>query len=199
MSGKEIGLMQIRTGKQRNLPKALEHGELALTTDECRMFAGLPSAVTPASLVAGRTAASVPGSSWENVEILTEFTPAHVLNRVLFKPVKVTITPSVIENGLPTTFTTINIPSADRVFVDYIAYSNDGTILESGTFNVVSIGGTPLVSQNSNTNETDGVHQLEVQENAVAVDGGIITVPFSNIDDQTYSLEYIYRGWTAPL
>lgn len=197
MSDKEIGLVQIRTGKQRNLPKALEHGELALTTDECRMFVGLPSAVTPASLVAGRTAAEVPGSGWENVEVLTEFTPSHVLNRVLYKPVKVSVP------GADSA--TINIPSADRVFVDYIAYqeANDGSqlILETGSFQIVSvvIGGTTpqtLVSQINNTNDSGGITRISIDDDP-SVNGSITSVTINNGNASRMTVEYIYRGWNA--
>ena len=55
---------------QRDL-QPLELGQLGMSTDEGRVFVGLPSTEVAASLVAGRTNKNVPGSGGENVEILT--------------------------------------------------------------------------------------------------------------------------------
>lgn len=191
MADKEIGLMQIRTGKQRNLPPALEHGELAFTTDECRVFVGVPSTVTPASLVAGRTKDAVPGSAEENVEILTEFSPAHVLNRALYKSVKVAVPASDnIE---------IAIPSADRLFIDYVAFSEDPTdrVLESGTVQVVIIDGQILLSQQNNTSDVDGIVRIEATNPTVV--GAITNLTMVNTSTMKMRFEYIYRGWQEPI
>lgn len=190
MAEKEVGMMQIRTGKQRNLPPALEHGELAFTTDECRMFTGLPSTVTPASLVAGRTKETVPGSAEENVEILTEFTPAHVLNRALYKAVKV----DVPANG---TFK-LAVPSADRLFIDYVAFA--GTVLESGTLQMISLSGNTLLSQQNNTNQDDGIVHIEVKSSSdISVVGALTYITLTNTNSAIMRVEYIYRGWQEPL
>lgn len=191
MAEKEIGLMQIRTGKQRNLPPALEHGELAFTTDECRVFVGLPSTVTPASLVAGRTKDAVPGSAEENVELLTEFTPAHVLTRALYKAVKV----DVPANG----DFKLSVPSADRLFLDYVAFSIDGTgrELESGSVQIVVIGGKVLLYQQNNTSRDDGVVKIEAR--SPTVNGALTHLVIHNDDAKNMRFEYIYRGWKEPI
>lgn len=193
MASKEIGLMQIRTGKQRNL-FTLEHGELALTTDEGRFFCGLPSTITPASLVAGRTKSSVPGSGGENIELLTEFTPAHVLNRVLYKPIKSTI-PEQVGNAAGTSI--VSIPSADRLFVDYVAYSPDGT-LETGSIQILAIdGGDVIISQQNNTSDSDGL--VKIRALTPDVVGAITNLTIENSHSESMIFEYIYRGWTQPI
>lgn len=221
MADKEISLMQIRTGKQRNLPSALEHGELALTTDECRMFSGLPSTVTPASLVAGRTKEQEPGSGEENVEILTEFTPLHVLNRAMYRAIKLDIPAAEWFDLLmqPTTDyvpgeTIVNpgkfklqIPSADRVFIDYVAFSTEGTrVLETGTLSVVIIDGSVLLQQVNNTNDPDGLIWCEVsnftsndESDLPTVDGAMTNVTLRNQLNKNIRFEYIYRGWSEPI
>lgn len=198
MADKEIGLMQIRTGKQRNLPHALEHGELALTTDECRMFVGMPSTVTPASLVSGRTKELVPGSAEENIELLTEFTPAHVLNRALYKAIKVDVPAKVgSTNG---TFK-LAIPSADRLFLDYVAFSNvtgSSRILESGTIQVIVIDGTsPMLAQQNNTTNSTGI--VYVEATSPVVNGALTYITMQNTNTVSMRFEYIYRGWQEPL
>lgn len=192
MADKEIGLMQIRTGKQRNLPPALEHGELAFTTDECRVFVGLPSTVTPASLVAGRTKDVVPGSAEENVEILTEYTPPHVLNRALYRAIKVDIP----ANG---TFQ-LAIPSADRLFIDYVSFSPD-RVLETGTIQVIILSGEKLLSQQNNTSENSGIVLVTASTNDsdIKVNGALTHLLLNNTHSKIMRFEYIYRGWQEPL
>ena len=224
---KEIGLLQIRTGKQRNLPKALELGELALTTDEARVFVGIPSTVIPASLVAGRTKESVPGCGEENVELLTEFTPIHVVNRAIYKPIRADIpggtwkTPgepgtenaiiaTVYVNNVETEVAvqpgslTLRVPSADRLFIDYVAFSmpTDGTsskILESGTFSAVMVNGQPLTSQVNNTSDPEGVVWVRMVNNGITINGAMTNIPIYNVNKIPFRLEYIYRGWNEPL
>lgn len=197
MADKEIGLMQIRTGKQRNLPSALEHGELAFTTDECRMFVGAPSVVTPASLVAGRTKNTVPGSAEENVEILTEFTPAHVMNRALYRAVKFDIPASGSFK--------LAIPSADRLFLDYVAFdpvSSATRILETGTIQIIILDKSiALLSQQNNTNQSDGIVHVEADTNdgAVTVSDSLTQITLVNSHTKPMRFEYIYRGWQEPL
>lgn len=215
---KEIGLLQIRTGKQRNLPRALELGELALTTDEARMFVGIPSTVIPASLVAGRTKESTPGSGEENVEVITEFTPIHVVNRTIYKPLRVDI-PKATWNDLTFTETTtyipnetivdpgqftLRVPSADRLFIDYVAFSMPTTgsakILESGTFTAVMIDGIPLLSQVNNTNDADGLVWIQMSRtNGITINGAMTNILIQNLYNVPYRFEYIYRGWNEPL
>jgi hypothetical protein len=207
---KEIGLIQIRTGKQRNLPKALEQGELAFTTDECRAFVGLPSSITPASLVAGRTKSDVPGSAEENVEILTEFTPQHVINRALYRAVKVTLPPatwkttkyidefnSITTNGL----FTLSIPSADRLFIDYTAFTlgttGTSTAIETGTIHVILVDGAPVISQHSYSSDPGGISW--VSSDIPTLSGSITKVPIKNRNNLSMQFEYIYRGWQEPI
>src|SRR5574343_299471 len=184
MADKEIGLVQVRVGKQRNLPSALELGEIAFTTDECRVFVGLPSTIIPASLVAGRTKITTPGSAEENVEILTEFTPAHVLSRALNKAVRFDIQASVWKSGQTeyvddaTTIQTLghflmSIPSADRLFVDYTAYSIDGStrILETGSIQVIVLGADVLLSQQNNSSSV--TNDVWITASSPYVDGAL--------------------------
>ena len=210
MADKEIGLVQIRTGKQRNLPTALELGEMAMTTDECRLFVGLPSVILPASLVAGRTKVSVPGSSEENVEVLTEFTPNHVLSRVLYRAVKLDIPASTWNVGV-TSYTTdldtittmgtflLSIPTADRLFIDYTAYSlNEGTkILETGSIQIIAIDGGVLLTQTNNTSDANS--NIWVSADAPYTSGSSTKIILKNRLNIPIRFEYIYRGWQEPI
>lgn len=216
---KEIGLLQIRTGKQRNLPKALELGELALTTDEARVFVGIPSTVIPASLVAGRTKETVPGCGEENVEVITEFTPIHVVNRTIYKPLRVDIpngtwkdaagkaTSTWVHNSTvatPNTFT-LRVPSADRLFIDYVAFSMPSTgspskILESGTFTAIMVNGNPLTSQVNTTTDPDGLVWVQLAKtNGITINGAMTNILVENRHNTPFRMEYIYRGWNEPL
>ena len=215
---KEIGLLQIRAGKQRNLPRALELGELALTTDEARMFVGIPSTVIPASLVAGRTKESVPGSGEENVELITEFTPIHVINRTIYKPIRADIPnatwydlnmnpTTTYDPGVtvvnPGTFT-LRVPSADRIFIDYVAFSMPATgtsrVLESGTMNAIIIDGNALVNQQNNTTDADGLVWLQMaSRNSVTINGAMTNIVLQNLLNVPFRFEYIYRGWNEPM
>lgn len=216
---KEIGLIQIRTGKQRNLPKALELGEMALTTDEARVFVGIPSTVIPASLVAGRTNESVPGSGQENVEVITEFTPVHVINRTIYKPIRFDIPAST---WLDLTFTETNVykpdetivspvgeyvlrvPTADRLFIDYVAFTlGTNKILESGTISVVIIDGNVLVQQVNNTTDDDGLIWIQAGSDKIGkgptINGAMTNIIIQNLRNEKFRVEYIYRGWNEPL
>ena len=208
MSNRTIGLIQIRTGKQRNLPKALELGEMAFTTDECRVFVGLPSITFPASLVAGRTKTTLPGSGEENVEILTEFTPEHVLSRILFKATKLDVPASVWKSGQTgyiddsTTIKTlgsflVSIPTSDRIFVEYTAYSLEGTrVLETGSIQVISVNSDTLLSQQNNTSDSNSV--VYISAGSATLNGSSTKILIENRYNQPMRFEYIYRGWQEP-
>ena len=194
---KEIGLLTIRTGKQRNLPYALELGEMALTTDECRLFVGLPSSSIPASLVAGRRKATHPGSAEENVEVLTEFTPMHVANKILYRPVTVKVPRNNTKKVI--------IPNIERAFIDYTAYvlvrgnnpvtDPDRWFIETGSIHLASVDSTLIGYQNNNTNKPDGLVMIRADLNTVAREGSTITFSLVNDYDAEVTFEYIYRGW----
>ncbi|AUS02610.1 hypothetical protein NVP2275O_029 [Vibrio phage 2.275.O._10N.286.54.E11] len=210
MADKEIGLIQIRNGKQRNLPTALEHAELALTTDEGRMFIGLPATVTPASLVAGRrkNASSgsnyiVQGSGEENIELITEFTPQHVLDRVLYKAQRF----SISQNSS----ILLQIPYTNRLFLEYVAFPDTLDLLESGQSQVAVFnnpkfdqddpGAFPefvfLVDQQNNSNDEDGVPTISINPDTVALTGTTLTIEILNDGNQDVNFEYVTRGWGA--
>ena len=197
MADKEIGLFQVRTGKQRNLPTALEHAELTLTTDECRMFVGLPAVVTPASLVASRRKTPgasntflVQGSGEENVEIITEFTPQHVLNRLLNQHTTVQIPPTIT----PDLGTQIQIPYVSRLIINYVAYNISGTVLESGNATALSVNeGDIMLTQQNNTNHPTLEPLIEITE--VLVSTGFMTFRVSNSALEDYVFEFSYQGW----
>lgn len=206
---REIGLIQIRTGKQRNLPKALELGEMGFTTDECRVFVGLPSMMFPASLVAGRTKTTVPGSGEENVEILTEFTPEHVLSRVLFKATKFDIPKSTWKAGETSYISDeqtiksigsflISIPASDRLFVEYTAYSISGNrVLETGSIQVISVQSDTLLTQQNNTSDPNS--NIFISAASATLNGSSTKILIENRYNQDMRFEYIYRGWQEPI
>lgn len=194
MADKEIGLFQIRNGKQRNLPTALEHAELSLSTDECRMFVGLPATITPASLVAGRRKTTttgnnftVRGSGEENVEILTEFTPQHVLDRVLYQAIR-TIVPAGDS-------ITLQVPYTSRMFMDYVAFPDDASILESGSAQIVTINDGVLMSQQNNSNIEEEPPQVEI--GTVSLGNAVVNVEVINNNTSDFNFEYTARGWGA--
>lgn len=191
MAQKEISLMQIRMGKQRDLPLALEKGQLGLSTDVGRMFVGLPSASDPASIVAGRTWENAPNSGKENIEILTEFTPWSIINRMVYRPFKVTVP----ANGS----TNINIQSTSRLFLEYIAYSNDtgSTLLESGIVQLVVQGSTVLISQQNNTNQPDGLVVIDYENPTFDTGTERMSVTITNNSAEIFTVEFILRGWDA--
>ncbi|SOK59108.1 hypothetical protein [Yersinia phage fHe-Yen9-03] len=191
MAQKEISLMQIRMGKQRDLPLALEKGQLGLSTDVGRMFVGLPSSTDPASIVAGRTWENAPNSGKENIEILTEFTPWSIINRMVYRPFKVTVP----ANGS----TNINIQSTSRLFLEYIAYSNDtgSTLLESGIVQLVVQGSTVLISQQNNTNQPDGLVVIDYENPTFDTGTERMSVTITNNSAEIFTVEFILRGWDA--
>jgi len=191
MAQKEIALMQVRMGKQRDLPLALEKGQIGFSTDVGRCFIGLPSSSEPSSLVAGRTWDNAPNSGKENVEILTEFTPWSILNELINKPYKVTVP----ANGS----VTVNIQSTSRLFIDYVGYSNatGSTLLESGTVQLVVQAGTVLIAQQNNTNQPEGLVVIEFQDPAFDTGTSRMAVTLSNDSAEAFTVEYILRGWDA--
>jgi len=191
MAQKEIALMQVRMGKQRDLPLALEKGQIGFSTDVGRCFIGLPSSSEPSSLVAGRTWDNAPNSGKENVEILTEFTPWSILNELINKPYKVTVP----ANGS----VTVNIQSTSRLFIDYVGYSNatGSTLLESGTVQLVVQAGTVLIAQQNNTNQPEGLVVIEFEDPAFDTGTSRMAVTLSNDSAEAFTVEYILRGWDA--
>lgn len=191
MAQKEIALMQVRMGKQRDLPLALEKGQIGFSTDVGRVFIGLPSTSEPASIVAGRTWDNAPNSGKENVEIITEFTPWEIINKLVNKPYKI-IVPA---NGTAT----LNIQSTSRVFLEYIGYSNTNgsTLLESGAVQLVVNNDTVLLSQQNNTNKSDGIAVIEYQDPSFDLGTQRMAITISNSSTQAFTVEFILRGWDA--
>lgn len=191
MAQKEIALMQVRMGKQRDLPLALEKGQIGFSTDVGRVFIGLPSTSEPASIVAGRTWDNAPNSGKENVEVITEFTPWEIINKLVNKPYKI-IVPA---NGTAT----LNIQSTPRVFLEYIGYSNTNgsTLLESGAVQLVVNNDTVLLSQQNNTNKSDGIAVIEYQDPSFDLGTQRMAITISNSSTQAFTVEFILRGWDA--
>ncbi len=191
MAQKEIALMQVRMGKQRDLPLALEKGQIGFSTDVGRVFIGLPSSSDPASIVAGRTWDNSPNSGKENVEVITEFTPWGIINNLVNKPYKITVP----ANGTAT----INIQSTSRAFLEYISYSNTtgSTLLESGAVQLVVNNGTVLLSQQNNTNKSDGIAVIEYLDPAFDTGTQRMTITVKNSSTQAFTVEFILRGWDA--
>jgi hypothetical protein len=191
MAQKEIALMQIRMGKQRDLPLALEKGQLGFSTDVGRVFVGLPSSSEPSSIVAGRTWENAPNSGKENVEILTEFTPWNIINSIVNKPYKITVPASGTA--------TVNIQSSSRVFLEYVAYSNasGSTLLESGAVQLVVQGDTVLIAQQNNTNQSEGLVVIEFNDPAFDTGTNRMAIQLSNDSTESFTVEFILRGWDA--
>lgn len=194
----QIGLVQHSTFLQRDL-ETLSLGQVGLSTDECRMFVGLPSSIVPASLVAGRTPSTVYRSGGENVELLTEFTPAHVLNRVLYKPTVVEIQPGT---------NTVSLPTCSRAFVDYMAYPNVddldsssviSSFFECGTMNILSMGGASLVSQNASTNNANGELSLALDSAEYDTTTSMLNITLINSSTLVYTVEMLVRGWDGTI
>lgn len=188
MAQKEVALMQQRTGKQRDLPNG-ELGQVLFTTDEARVFVGLPSTAQPASLVAGRNQTNAPNRGNENVEVLTEFTPWDILNGTINKPFTVTAAAS--------TSTTFNINGTSRLFIDYIAYDGDSalSILESGTIQMVALQNTTILSQQNNTTQSEGVVCLDFNSPVYSTDTKRLTLTVTNTGTSSFTIEFILRGW----
>lgn len=192
MAQKEIALMQVRMGKQRDLPLALEKGQIGFSTDVGRMFVGLPSTSEPGSLVAGRNWTNAPNSGQENVEIITEFTPWSVVNSVVNKPASFVVSAN--------STSTVNVQSTTRVFLEYVAYSNTSgsTLLESGSVQLVVQGSTVLISQQNNTNASDGLVIIDFQDPSFdTVTQRMVITAKNNSTTDDFTIEFILRGWDA--
>jgi len=201
MSNRELSLIQIRTGKQRNVPNALELGEMALTTDEGRMFVGLPSTVIPVSPVSGRTPYSVDSCTGENVEVITEFTPSSVVNRVLSKAVKSTI--PIDNQG------SFTIQSASRMQLTIFAYTNaalvQGTAITDKNANIdvvysyineiTTVSTTYIDSEGLTNKTTNNVVNLI----SVSTSNGNTTFVLGNNSGLPLTIEYTYRAWDDSL
>ena len=124
-----------------------------------RVFIGLPSSSDPASLVAGRTWTTDPNSGKENVEIITEFSPWRTVSKIINRPFKV---------DLPQNQESIEVilESESRVFIDYIAYDDTETVLESGTIQIVAAGTNTMIAQSNNTNRTDAIISISFEDPA---------------------------------
>lgn len=187
---------------QRDL-QTLELGQFGISTDECRAFVGLPATVVPASLVAGRTKTTVPGSAGENIELLTEFTPPSVLSRALYRPIVITA---------PVGATEFAIVSASRALIDYMAYptlyNNGGDPLytgtdisvefESGTVNIMSMSSSKtLYTQTNSSNHLDGLPLLKFHAPKFDPTTGRLTFTIVNTSTYQYSVELLIRCWNG--
>lgn len=191
MAQKQISMMQVRYDVQRNLPESLELAQIGFTTDECRVFVGLPSSVEPASLVAGRTKDIAPNTGMENVEILTEFTPAHILNNALYKPTV---------QFLPANSTIdIVVATSTRAFIEYVSFGVDSTqqVLESGAVQIVTRtdNSTTMISQQNNTNADDGIVKIEFDSPSYNIQSKKLSFTVTNNNAYECVLEFLIRGW----
>lgn len=187
MAQKQIALQQVRSGKQRDLPDGLEKGQFGFSTDVGRLFIGLPSSAEPASIVAGRNWSNAPNSGKENVEIITEFTPWEIVNGIVSKP-----------NILPlpaNRTTTTTVRSTSRVFIEYIAYDGN-LLLETGSVQIVAFNTTRvLISQQNNTNNSDGIAAIDFQQPSYDTATKRLTISISNRSNSNITLEFVMRGW----
>ena len=186
MAQQQVALQQVRSGKQRDLPDALEKGQIGFSTDVGRLFIGLPSASEPSSLVAGRNWTNAPNSGKENVEILTEFTPWEIVNDLVSKPNVIEIPPS--------TTLTSTIRSKSRAFINYVAY-DDTTVLESGSVQIVVDGTRTLLSQQNNTNQDDGIFMITFLEPSYDSTSQRMTMPVQNSSTRKFTVEFLISGW----
>lgn len=187
MAQKQIALQQVRSGKQRDLPDALEKGQIGFSTDVGRLFIGLPSSADPASIVAGRNWTNAPNSGKENVEIITEFTPWEIINGLVNKP-------NILQ--LPANkITTTTVRTTSRVFIEYVAY--DGTnLLETGVVQIVAFNTTRvLISQQNNTNKADGIVVIDFQQPSYDTTTKRLTISVKNSSTSNITLEFVMRGW----
>lgn len=186
MAQQQVALQQVRTGKQRDLPDALEKGQIGFSTDVGRVFIGLPAASEPSSLVAGRTWTNAPNSGKENVEIITEFTPWEIINDLVNKP------NSFVIQGNTTSSTTIR--SKSRAFIQYVAYDS-GLVLETGTVQIVVVGSRALIAQQNNTNQSDGIFMITFLEPTYDSVSKRMTMPVQNTSTNAFTIEFIISGW----
>lgn len=193
MAQQQIALQQVRTGKQRDLPDALEKGQIAFSTDVGRVFIGLPSSSDPASIVAGRNWTNAPNSGKENVEIITEFSPWQTVSNIINRPFAYQIAKGTASD-------TVVIQSNSRVFIDYIAYNDNSTILESGTVQIVAQDSNAMIAQINNTNKPDAIVSITFDNPVYDSFTKNMTITIMNSDYQNYgySIEFVYRGWDKP-
>lgn len=187
MAQKEIVLQQVRMGKQRDLPLALEKGQIGFSTDVGRMFVGLPSSSEPASLVAGRNWQNSPNSGQENVEILTEFTPWEVINKVFNKPYVLDIEPDSTTKAF--------LAGSSRLFIDYVAYNDNQEILETGNAQMVWIKDQVLLYQNNNTSNDDGLYYIEFLDPVYDDKTNRMEITIKNSHSTKFRIEFLVRGW----
>lgn len=185
MAQKEIVMQQIRTGKMRDLP-ILARGQLGLASDAGRMFVGLPSASDPASLTAGRTDVT---TGQENIEIITEFTPYNIINKLMVRAEKVPLP----ANG--DQYLILNASS--RVFIEYVAYgsADTSTVLETGSVQMAVVGSRVLISQQNNTNSADGLVQIDFSEPTYDEIAKRFNFKVHNGSTEAFVIEMIYRSW----
>lgn len=187
MAQQQIALQQVRTGKQRDLPDALEKGQIGFSTDVGRLFIGLPSSSDPASLVAGRNWTNAPNSGKENVEIITEFTPWEIINDIVNRP-------NSFEVPASTTLTQ-TIRSKSRAFISYVAYDSN-MVLETGTVQIVVVGSRALIAQQNNTNRDDGIFFITFEEPTYDSISKRMSMPVRNDSTtDTFTIEFIISGW----
>lgn len=188
MAQKEIALMQQRSGKQRDLPNG-ELGQICFSTDEARVFIGLPSSQQPASLVAGRTQLNAPNRGNENVEVLTEFTPWEIINSVVNKPNTIDIPANATK--------TFVIQGTSRLFLEYVAYNGNTStsILESGAVQIVAFDNESIISQQNNTNQSNGLVQIDFHDPSYSSSTKRVTISVTNSSGTAFKLEFILRGW----
>lgn len=187
MAQKQIALQQVRSGKQRDLPDALEKGQFGFSSDVARLFIGLPSSSEPASLVAGRNWTNAPNSGKENVEIITEFTPWEIINNTVNKPITVLLPPK--------SSTTTTIRSTSRVFLEYVG-TDGATLLETGSVQMVALDETRvLISQQNNTNDVGGVVSIDFEQPSYDTGTRRLTISINNSSSNNITLEFIIRGW----
>lgn len=191
MAQKQIALQQVRCGKQRDLPDALEKGQIGFSTDVGRLFIGLPSSADPASIVAGRTWASDPNSGKENVEILTEFSPWEKFNDIINTPFLFEIEANSTQSA--------TIRGKNRLFVDYVAYDDTASILEAGTVQLLATDSGVLISQNNNTNQADGIFNITFNDPSYDSSTKRMTISATNSSTTSkFTIEFIFRGWDKP-
>lgn len=188
MAQKEIALMQQRSGKQRDLPNG-ELGQVLFSTDEARAFIGLPSSQQPASLVAGRNQTNSPNRGNENVEVLTEFTPWEIINEVVNKPNFLTVPAGETK--------TFSVQGTSRLFMEYVAYNGNTntSTLESGSVQVVAFSNDAIISQQNNTNQSDGLVQIDFSSPSYSSSTKRVTLSVNNNSSTDFKLEFILRGW----
>lgn len=189
MIQKEIALQQVRTGRFRDLPDAGEQGQIIFAEDVGRVAIGSPSKSNPSSLVAGRNWDNSPETCKENIELITEFTPWDIVNRVVVTPYKITIPANSTKN--------ITFKGTTRLIIEYVAYDTDvkSTRLESGTIQVVQIGKRSLLSQFNNTNMDDGIVKVELDSFEYREETRSMFLKYKNNNTQSMIIEFIIRGW----